>query len=562
VVPLILRKMRTPILVLLSSYAIAILGFTLIPGVDDQGNPWRMDFFHAFYVVSYTGSTIGFGEVPYAFTNAQRAWTILSIYLTVISWLYAIGTLISQFRDPAFQAALHALRISRSVRHITEPFRLICGYGDTGSLMVRAFSERGCPMVVVEWNPERINALAIRDLPVQVPALELNAGIPANLINAGLRSEWCEALVAVTDDDHTNLQAAIISKLLNPGLTVICRAETAEAEANMASFGTDHIINPHHHFAERLVMAMGTPDMHLVFDWLSGVPHTKLQERPRPPRGIWIICGYGRLGRAVHRELRAIGLETVIIEQDPDARGCPPNSISGKGTEAKTLEEAGIHEAAAVLAGTSDDADNLSIIMTARAMRPDIFLVARENQLANKPLFQAADPEIVFEASYIITTQALAILNAPLLKEFLQRAGEQSQQWHGELVERIREVADGMVPESWTEVMDREKSPALIQALELGEKIPLGTILRSSRNREEQVSCLPLLLCRDAAITLLPDKDMLLESGDRVLFCGTLHAMNRMRGNLRNLNSLRYAHTGKAGPDGLLWRALARRRAP
>ena len=65
---LVLRKMRTPLIALISTYAIATLGMTLIPGIDDQGNIWHMSFFHAFYFVSFMGTTIGFGEIPYAFT--------------------------------------------------------------------------------------------------------------------------------------------------------------------------------------------------------------------------------------------------------------------------------------------------------------------------------------------------------------------------------------------------------------------------------------------------------------------------------------------------------------
>ncbi len=63
VIYLLLRRMRLPLIVVILAYAVSILGLVLIPGVDDQGNPWRMDFFHAFYFVSFTGSTIGYGEV-------------------------------------------------------------------------------------------------------------------------------------------------------------------------------------------------------------------------------------------------------------------------------------------------------------------------------------------------------------------------------------------------------------------------------------------------------------------------------------------------------------------
>ena len=58
VVPMILRRMRVPLVVLIVAYSIATVGFTLIPGVDDQGNPWRMSFFEAFYAVSYTHLTL------------------------------------------------------------------------------------------------------------------------------------------------------------------------------------------------------------------------------------------------------------------------------------------------------------------------------------------------------------------------------------------------------------------------------------------------------------------------------------------------------------------------
>ncbi|MEX0732278.1 MAG: NAD-binding protein [Aquisalimonadaceae bacterium] len=560
VIPLILRRMRAPLLVLISAYSVAVLGFTLIPGVDDAGNPWRMSFFHAFYVVSYTGSTIGFGEVPYAFSNAQRLWTMVSIYLTVVSWLYAVGTIISLVRDRAFRAALEESRLRHSVKHLQEPFNLICGYGDTGSLLVRAFTERNRRVVVLDPRPDRIDALSIRELPLHVPALLLDARNPENLVHAGLQSRWCMSLLAVTDDDRANLKVALTSKLLNPTLPVICRAETSEAEANMASFGTDHIINPNHRFADRLSMAIHTPDMHRIHAWLSGVPNLDLPEHPQPPLGTWIICGYGRLGRAVHRALREGGIDTVIIDEEPDTNGCPPGTVKGKGTEAKTLEQAGIAGATALLACTVDDADNLSIIMTARDIKPDIFLVARENRLANKPLYQAAAADIIVEPSYILTSSILSILNTPLLSEFLKLARREPVQCHTELVERIRAVADGKVPESWTIRISQNRAPAIAKALELGERIPLGSIVRDPGNRDQQLSCLPLVLSRNSDCTLLPDAETDLESGDRILFCGSARAFHRMQNNLQNLNALRYVHTGEVRPDGLLWRALARRK--
>ena len=86
---LVMRRMRVPLIVLIVIFAISTLGLTLIPGQDAEGRPWRMGFFDAFYVMSFTASTIGFGEIPYPFTYNQRMWVTISIYLTVVGWASA-----------------------------------------------------------------------------------------------------------------------------------------------------------------------------------------------------------------------------------------------------------------------------------------------------------------------------------------------------------------------------------------------------------------------------------------------------------------------------------------
>jgi voltage-gated potassium channel len=81
---LILRRMRAPLIVLVAIFSVSVLGLTLIPGQDAEGRPWDMGFFDAIYVMSYTATTIGFGEIPYPFTYNQRMWLTISIYLTVV----------------------------------------------------------------------------------------------------------------------------------------------------------------------------------------------------------------------------------------------------------------------------------------------------------------------------------------------------------------------------------------------------------------------------------------------------------------------------------------------
>ena len=559
VIFLILRRMRAPLVVLIVAYAVSILGMVLIPGTDAEGNPWRMDFFHSFYFVSYMATTIGFGELPYAFNEAQRMWTVVAVYLTVISWLYAIGKILSLIQDPAFKQAVVENSFARGVSHIREPFYIICGYGDTGSLLVKAMAQRNMRTVVVDLNPERINELELADLHVYVPGLCADASLTLTLQEAGLQHRHCAGVVALTDDDQVNLKIAITTKLLHPGIKVICRAETRDAEANMASFGTDSVINPYNTFAHRLALALHSPGTHLLYEWLTGVPEAPLPAPLYPPHGTWLLCGYGRFGKAVKENLDREGVNTVIVEVDPEGTGCAGFCVVGRGTEAETLRAAGVEQAAGIVAGTDDDANNLSIVMTAAELNPDMFMVARQNKRDNHEIFQAALLDLVMQRSEIIARDIFAMMTTPLLGDFLRLILTQSNEWANEQVSRLTAVVGEYVPDIWYFSVDETHTPALLEVLSEGNVIRIEDLSRDSRDRNEILSCLPLLLMRkDQEAELFPQGDVTLQQGDHLLFAGRIGAFERMKWTLQNRNALRYVQTGEETASGYFWRKFVR----
>ena len=60
-----LRRLRAPLILIILIFAVATAGLVLIPGVDGEGQPFHLSVFQAFYFVTYTATTIGFGEVPF-----------------------------------------------------------------------------------------------------------------------------------------------------------------------------------------------------------------------------------------------------------------------------------------------------------------------------------------------------------------------------------------------------------------------------------------------------------------------------------------------------------------
>ena len=93
--------MRLPLIVLIISYTVSIIGLLLIDGIDDKGYIYNMSIFDAFYFITYTASTIGFGETPYSFTYNQKIWILFCIYILCYILLYA-GTILSILKDQTF----------------------------------------------------------------------------------------------------------------------------------------------------------------------------------------------------------------------------------------------------------------------------------------------------------------------------------------------------------------------------------------------------------------------------------------------------------------------------
>lgn len=555
---LILRRMRAPLLVLICTNAVAVLGLVLIPGVDPDGNPWRMDFFHAFYFVSFMASTIGFGEIPYAFSGGQRLWVTFSIYSTVVAWIYSIGTLITLVQDPAFRQAVTERRFARMVRRLQDDFFLVCGYGDTGSALVEDLTRRDQGAVVVEIREERASILQMQNLRRYVPVLCGDAGRPEYLLKAGLKHQRCAGVVALTDVNEVNLKIAITAKLLHKDITVICRSDAHDVGANMASFGTDYIIDPFDVFAGHLATALRTPRVYLLYEWLVGRRHLQMEEPACPPRdGLWVICGYGRFGKAVYACLRDEGIEAVVVEAVPEKTGMPATPwVEGVGTEAATLKEARIEQAVGLVAGTADDTNNLSIIMTARQLNPRLFVVARQNQMENQAIIDAVQADMVMRSSAIIANKIRVLLATPLLYEFVQQAQGQEEDWAYELISRITILAGAGGPEIWEVELNRESAYAVCAAMDQKWRITLGHLQRDPRQHDHRLPCMPLLLLQGGKRILLPGPDAPLAEGDRILFCGRRAARTRMDWALQNAHALDYILTGEYRPRGVVWRFL------
>ena len=545
---LFFRRMRVPLIVLVSAYSIATIGFTLMPGTDDQGNPWRMSLFEAFYVVSYTGSTIGFGEVPYEFSKAQRLWTMVSIYLTVTAWLFSIGSILSLMQDPAFAQAVRGARFRRAVRNYDRPFYLLCGYGDTGRLLTRTLTELHHPVVVVDKIAEKMDALSVEAHRVPVNGFCMDATLPDNLVAAGLQSRWCMGVMAVTADDRVNLKIAVTARLLNQRAAVYARADEAQVAENMRSFDTAHVVNPANEFVRRLRLALTRPHTYRLYQWLRSSPSAEVPDLVDVPRGRWVLCGFGRFGRAVYRMLCELGIEVTVIEEDTSVDGLPDGVIAGRGTQAETLEAAGIARAAGLLATTRDDVDNLSILITARGINDALFTGALCNRWSSGTLFRAAEPGFVGQPGALIAGTVMSHIRSPLLEQFFDRLEQNGDELAAEVLQRLAPDQVSSQPEFFTVRVSKRRAPALHALIEHGLTPTAGLFQRDPARPGKRVPVEVLMLTRGDEHHLLPPADLALESGDRLLVACPAKLARRLSGLVDNEAAAYRALTGLEPP--------------
>lgn len=554
VIYLVLKRLRAPLILLIVAWTVSILGLTLIPGVTVDGEERYMTIFESFYFVSYMATTIGFGEPHFGFTDTQRLWVSFSIYLTVISWLVAIGNIISLLQDPGLQKVWRKNRFSKQVRHLNGPFYIICGYGETGEILLHKLIDKNYQCVVLDNNPERINLLDLDSSIYRVPFYQGDASSVEVLKLAGLELENCTAVLAMTSNDKINVKIAVAAKLLRSGVKVICRTHSKEAMANAKSFDTDHIINPDKNFAEIMSLAFRKPSIQQLSASLLRRPGRSYMPKLELPKGHWIVCGNTQLGNEMGRFLEYEGMDYTLIDEHI-TEGV--DKVKGRATEAVALRAAGIDKSVGVVAATSDDTDNFSIIMTARHLKHDLYLMAKQNAESNHHIFQNAGLDTIMEASRLIAWQTMPLITQPKLALFLRLARHQDELWGAELITQLQAVSD-VVPETYLLKINQKHAPAVCQYLETGTILRLQELFEGEEEDAWIGTALPLMLLRDGKEVLLPKKSTALKYGDVFLMASNEAVWNRLNYVISNDQEFYYRIHGQEKPVSLVIAAFKR----
>lgn len=114
----------------------------------------------------------------------------------------------------------------------------------------------------------------------------------------------------------------------------------------------------------------------------------------------FIVCGYGRIGRVIADELHRQSVPFVIVERDPDLAEAVMRrgwlAVHADASQEDVLARVGIHRARGLIAAVGTDAENVYAVLTARVMRPDLFIIARvESDDAERKLKRAGADRVI-----------------------------------------------------------------------------------------------------------------------------------------------------------------------
>ncbi len=536
---IVLKRLRIPFLVIIVTFAIAILGLTLIDGVDDQGHIYRMSFFDAFYFVSYMASTIGFGEAPYTFTYSQRIWVSGIIYLTVIGWFYAIGSIVALIQDEALRKAIQRNRFNRQVHALTEPFYIMLGYNSVIKSIINRIHENNYRFVVLDKDKTKIDALMLENFYPHVPAIDGDVTNQQMLKLAGIHRKNCVGIISLFKDDTKNTQIATVCKLLNKKIDIIVKGSSPRHLEHFKSMNLKHVQDPFNTISKRIYYSITAPHIWLLEMWAYG--HSlNLRKRDLFPKGKYILCGYGRMGKALEIGLQKAGIEYLTYKIDSKIYEKEKGTtLFGDEEDTQKLLELGVNDAACIIAATKDDLLNLTILNKAKNLNPNIFTVARENSIDELTMFQAAKINKIYILEQILADTTYTFISQPLLDAFVHEVRKRDEAWGQIIVNMLNNIIEGN-PEYFELTINREETFALALELEKGTEITLANLRRSRENREELLPIVFLLLKREKELFLIPDSQMKIELGDKLLVVADYEHQEDFEYIINNIYELNY----------------------
>ncbi|HYA12301.1 MAG TPA: NAD-binding protein [Thermodesulfovibrionales bacterium] len=153
------------------------------------------------------------------------------------------------------------------------------------------------------------------------------------------------------------------------------------------------------------------------------VGRRRLEKKIRELKDHYIVCGYGRMGRIIAKELKSERVKLVVIEKNPVVlENDEAFVIEGDATQDKILKEVGIERAKGLISVLPTDAENLYVVLSAKGLNPDLFIVARAGEEGSEQKLLRAGADRVISPYHIGGLRIAHTVIKPAVVDFIELA--------------------------------------------------------------------------------------------------------------------------------------------
>jgi voltage-gated potassium channel len=203
----------------------------------------------------------------------------------------------------------------------------------------------------------------------------------------------------------------------------------------------------------------------------------------------YIVCGYGRMGKVICKELKHKGIQTVIVEKERQELDVDDDAIIiyGDATRDDLLKSVGIEKAKGLISVLDSDAQNLYVVLSARGLNKNLFIVARANEEGADYKLTRAGADKVVSPYHIGGVRIAHTILKPTVVDFLEltaKAGNMEIQIEEVVVEEASSLAGKTIKEAdiraknWVVIVALKKdngkivfNPRADALIEVGDKV-------------------------------------------------------------------------------------------
>lgn len=298
-------------------FAVALLVSVLAGGTIGYMAVEGWSAWDAFYMTVITITTVGYREV-HTLSRAGEVFTVVLLFGGVGAALYTFTLLATVVVEGGLPKRLQRRRLTRMLDTIKDHF-IVCGYGRIGSIVARQFQRQKVPFVVIERDPDRLQA-AIEDGAL---AVEADASREDVLRRVGI--ERARGLIAAVGTDAENVYAVLTARVLRPTLFIVGRAETEDATAKLKRAGADRVISPYQIGAVQMAQTALRPAVVDFVEFATSAENLELAMEEIPIAGGSRLVGQSLVAANLRHEFGVIvvgiqrGDKTMEFNPEPDA---------------------------------------------------------------------------------------------------------------------------------------------------------------------------------------------------------------------------------------------------